>query len=179
MSRSLAWLNLAGVVLLALLCLWQWRGNRALHLHLASVQVQAAERALKMEELDRHKRGLSADLELFRTQLERASAELRASENRAGRAEQERHQAQALVEELKVQVASWHEAVAARDARLTEANALLQDLNQRLQEAVEQHNALATRYNDTVRLYEELAQRYTAAEASLAAAREKDAVTKP
>ena len=32
MNRALTWLNLAGVAILAVLCVWQWRINRSLHL---------------------------------------------------------------------------------------------------------------------------------------------------
>lgn len=171
MNRTLSWLNFAGVAVLAALCVWQWRANRDLHLTNAALVRSQAEQAGRIDELERQRRGLTADLENFRGQLERTLAELRTSDGKLAAAEQTSAQLAVQVDQLKQSVAAWSAAVTARDERLTEANDRIRDTGARLEDSVHKYNELAQRYNGAIRDYEALGQRYQEVVAQLNAAR--------
>jgi len=171
MNRALTWFNLAGVVVLAALCVWQWRTNRQLHLDNSALVRTQAEQASQLAELERQRRGLSSDLENFRGQLERTLTELRTSDAKLAAAEQDNTRLTTQVAQLKDSVAAWNAAVAARDERLTEANDRIREAAARLEDSVRKFNELAQRYNTTVRDYETLGQRYNDLVAQLNAAR--------
>lgn len=160
MNRTLTWLNLAGVAALAVLCVCQWRANRALNLDINALEKTGLTQTARLAEQDKTLAGLAADLENFRTQITRANAELREttdklqlSENAIGRLRAERDQ-------LKDSIASWTEAVKVRDERIDEANHRLREVGGRLRDAVEKFNELAARYNERSQQLNDLTTRY-------------------
>jgi chromosome segregation ATPase len=160
MSRKLTWLNLAGVVALAVLCAFQWRANRALNLDINVLQKAGLAQTVRLTEQDRTLAGLTADLENFRTQITRAHAELRATSDKLLISTQSVTLLIAERDQLKDSIASWTAAVQLRDQRLTEANDRIREVGDRLQNAVEKFNELAVRYNERAKQLNELTTQY-------------------
>lgn len=160
MSRSLTWINLAGVAVLAGLCGFQWRANRALNLDVNALQKTGIAQAARIAEQDKTLAGLASDLDSFRTQLTAAHAQLRDTSEKLHTSETAVSQLTAERDQLKEAIATWTAAVQIRDERITEANDRIREVGGRLQEAVEKFNELATRYNDSVQKYNELSARY-------------------
>jgi len=67
---------------------------------------------------------------------------------------------------LRESLTNWMNAVSARDERLKEANASIQDLAERLNASVQKFNELATNYNAVVKDLNELRQPATNAAAA-------------
>lgn len=171
MSRALTWLNLAGVAVLAVLCAFQWRANRALNLDVNALRKTGYAQTTRIAEQDKALAGLAADLEGFRGQITRAHAELRdtveklhASETAAARLHAERDQ-------LRESLGRWTAAVQERDERLAEANDRIREAGARLTEAVEKFNDLAARYNERTAQLNELTTQYNAIVEQLNSAR--------
>jgi len=151
MNRALAYLNLLGVLLLAVLCILQWRSNRSLNLDVNRLEQTNQSQATRLDEQARDLRGLTADLDRFRGQLgattlsqKDVEGKLRASESLVARLSGERDQ-------LKASIAEWTAAVAARDERLAEANVRIRDLSAQLNDTVARYNALVATHNDLVK----------------------------
>jgi len=150
MNRALTWINLVGVLVLAGLCVFQWRANRGLNLQVNDLEATRFAQAAQIDEQTKKLGGLTADLERFREQLGSTSLslkdtkeKLRASEHLAAQLASERDQ-------LKDAIACWTAAVASRDRRLTEANTRISDLGAQLHDAVTKYNALVATHNTLV-----------------------------
>ncbi len=148
MSRALTWINLLGVLVLASLCVLQWRANRSLNLDVNRLEQTRQTQSAKIDEQAAALRGLTSDLERFREQLgsstlsqKDAETKLRAAERLAARLANERDQ-------LKESIAQWTSAVTARDARLSEANTRITGLASRLSDTVATYNDLVKQLND-------------------------------
>lgn len=151
MNRALNWLNLAGVGLLALLCLAQWKTNLSLHQavrqHTAALQRQTELQHQEREKFatqDRATENLRQELIRWRD-LSQASAQRLAS------AEQELRRLQSERQRDQTNLQAWTAAVAARDERLQQNQRSLQSLLQERDDAVRQFNELAARHNQVVR----------------------------
>ncbi|MFA6287361.1 MAG: hypothetical protein WC661_08225 [Opitutaceae bacterium] len=151
MSRALTWINLLGVLVLAILCALQWRTNRALNLDVNRLEQTRQTQSAQLDEQAAALRGLTSDLDRFREQLgatalsqKDAETKLRASERLAAQLANERDQ-------LKASILEWTAAVAARDANLAEANTRITDLSARLNATVAKYNALVASHNDLVK----------------------------
>lgn len=162
MSRALTRLNLAGVAVLAVLCVFQWRANRALNLDLNALQQFGEAQAAEISEQSKNIAGLSADLENFRGRLTRAHAELRDTSAKLQSSERETATLAAERDQLKESILNWTAAVQVRDERIAEANDRIRELGERLKDGAEKFNGLATRYNDLVRQTDELTVKYNA-----------------
>ncbi|HEY4245322.1 MAG TPA: hypothetical protein VGM64_00635 [Lacunisphaera sp.] len=162
MSRTLTWLNLAGVVALALLCVFQWRTNRTLNLDVNALEKNRQLQVIKIGEQEMNIQGLSADLENFRTQLTRAQGELRDTSAKLSTGERDHAQLSAERDQLKDNIEKWTAAVRLRDQRIAEANDRIRDAGHRLKESADKFNQLATRYNDIVKQMDELIVKYNA-----------------
>lgn len=171
MSRTLTWLNLAGVVALALLCVFQWRTNRALNLDVNALEKTSQFQAVKIGEQEKNIQGLSADLENFRTQLTRAQAELRDTSDKLSTSERDNAQLAAERDQLKDNIEKWTAAVHLRDQRIAEANDRIHEVGHRLKEGADKFNELATRYNEIVKQMDELTVKYNALVTQLGEAR--------
>jgi chromosome segregation ATPase len=151
MNRILAWINLGGVLVLAGLCVFQWRANRDLNLQVNALETTRLAQSAKLDEQSEKLRGLAADLDRFREQLAATTLakndmeeKLRASERLAARLTGQRDQ-------LKAAIVQWTAAVTTRDDRLREANISITDLGARLNDTIAKYNALAATHNVLVK----------------------------
>lgn len=171
MSRTLTWLNLAGVAALAALCVFQWRTNRTLNLDVNALEKTSQLQAVKIGEQEKNIQGLSADLENFRTQLTRTQTELRDTSAKLLASERDNARLTAERDQLKDNVEKWTAAVHVRDERIAEANDRIHEIGHRLKESADKFNQLATRYNEIVKQMDELTVKYNALVNHLDAAR--------
>lgn len=150
MSNRFQYVNLAGVLLLAILCVVQWKRDRALNLDVNRLEKARIENEQTIAEQKKTLDGLNSDLGMFKEQLTGARAEL--SETRDNLRENEAQNSRLTVErdELRESITNWMNAVQVRDERLKEANASIEDLANRLNSSIQKFNELATNYNSVV-----------------------------
>ncbi len=185
--KRLHYLNLAGVLAVALLCVVQWRINRRLNLEVNRLDRANQEQADKLLRQEQSAKGVSSDLESFRSQFMRADAEAKENagklatvERLTRQLERERDQLKASVtnwaqtvaerdklfseesSRLRQSVTNWAGAVAQRDERIKEANTRIRSLGEELNTNVRKYNELATNYNATVLRLSELTSNYNA-----------------
>lgn len=161
MNRVLQWFNLAGVLVLASLCVLQWRANRLLNLEVNRRQQQRLEQTARLEEHAKTSRGQASDLTALRSHLGRLTDELRQTTDKLAAAQREARLAQAERDQLKSNVATWAAAVAERDERLKNTTRQLATLALDRDHAVKEFNELAARHNQLVREWNELQARLT------------------
>ncbi len=157
MNRRLQILNLIGVVVLTLVCVFQWRRDRALNLELNRNEKTRLEQQAKLAEQEKNLRGLTDDLALFKEQLARAQSES-GDMRKELKALQHTNEFLALAyEKSQESITNWSNAVAARDQLIAEANASIRTLNSRastlseqLNASIQKFNELATSYNTVV-----------------------------
>jgi chromosome segregation ATPase len=150
MIRLLQFINLAGVLAMAILCSAQWRENRRLNLDLQRLQAQQLQLEKKLEERDQVIGGHVRDLDHLRNHLTRITGELKEAEGRIALAERDAFQAGAERDALKSAAQEWEQAIRDRDEQLRETHSQLQELAGRLSEAAMKYNELATNYNALV-----------------------------
>jgi chromosome segregation ATPase len=151
MNRTLQVLNLLGVLVLAALCVVQWRANRTLNLEAAGLEKVRLDQAAKLAELEKIIKGQAADLDSFREQLGKTHELLRGAEAKVAILERDGRQLTAERDQLKASVAKWADAVAERDARLGQLEAQTQKLATDRNDAVKKFNELAEKYNAVVK----------------------------
>lgn len=150
MSRRLQIVNLLGVLALATLCVFQWQRDRRLNHQLGANEKIRQAQEQQLAENAKTISGLTDDLTQFKSDYTTARTELKELQDKLRAAERENTQLIRERDQLKDSVTNWAAAVAARDERLTEANARLRELAGQLNEAVGKFNALATNYNTIV-----------------------------
>lgn len=158
MNRTLTWLNLLGVLALAVLCAAQWRANRTANLEITRLEKVRLEQAGELKEAKETLAGATADLEQFREQLGRVTTEARAAEGKLSAVQDQVDQLTSEREQLKHSVTNWAAAVEARDGQLREANRRIQELADELNATILKFNALATNHNAVVQRYNDLAE---------------------
>ena len=158
--KKLQWINLFGVLALAILCVVQWQRDRQLNLEVQRLEKARYAQEEKMAEQEKAARGLSADLAQFKQQFQAAHTDL--SEARKSLRESERDKTQLLNErdQLKTSVTNWTAAVSERDRRLKESGEQLRDLSARLTDSIQKFNELATNHNAAIHRFNELATNY-------------------
>lgn len=122
MNRRLQFLNLIGVVVLALVCVLQWRRDRALNLELNRIEKTRLEQQATLAEREKNPRGLTDDLALFKEQLARMQSEAGDARKKFRELEQENQLLASARDQLQASVTNWANAVAARDKLIAEAN---------------------------------------------------------
>jgi chromosome segregation ATPase len=150
MSRRWQFINLFGVLALALLCVFQWRHDRRLNLELGANEKIRQSQERQLAENVKAIGGLTDDLARFKTNYSAARTEATELQEKLRRLEHEKDQLANDCEQLKESVTNWAAAVAARDERLDEANTRLREIAARLNETVVKFNELATNYNRVV-----------------------------
>ena len=150
MNRLLEKINLAGVIALAGLCVFQWRVNRDVNTEVIRLQKAQQEQSAKIAEQEKTIGGQTADLETFRTHL--TTAKSGEKELRGKLAESERANSQLGVEadQLKNSLTNWVAAVNERDKQLQLATEQLKGVVEARDEAIEKYNALAKTHNQLV-----------------------------
>jgi chromosome segregation ATPase len=156
MNRALQYFNLFGVIVLAALCVFQWRMNRQLNLDVNGLEKTRIEQAARIEEQSKKLKGTTEDLETFREQLTRAHVDLKQQTEKSATDETKIEALKLERDALKESLAKWTNAVIERDKRLNESNAQIQKLADDLNAAVEKYNRLATNYNAVVKDLNEL-----------------------
>ena len=150
MNRFFEKINLIGVIILAMLCVAQWKINRAANLNLQAAQKLNREQTAKISEYEKSIQASAADLESFRSQIIAAKAGEKDLEKKL--ADSERNSLQLTSENgaLKTAITNWAAAVETRDQQLHQAVTNIQFVVQSRDEAIEKFNALAKRQNELV-----------------------------
>lgn len=165
--RVLAFINLAGLLALGVLCVAQWQENRRLNQDVNRLEAVRIELTDELKEREEVVAGQGRDLDDFRDRLLETTESLKRVE---GELALERHTNEALVserEQLRDSVKKWSAAVETRDERIRENQDRLREIGERLNDTVTKYNELATNYNESVELlnerttaYNELVERY-------------------
>lgn len=165
--RVLAFINLAGLLALGVLCVAQWQENRRLNQDVNRLEAVRIELTDELKEREEVVAGQGRDLDDFRDRLLETTESLKSVE---GELALERHTNEGLVaerEQLRDSVRKWSAAVEARDERIRENQDQLLEIGERLNDTVTRYNELATNYNESVELlnerttaYNELVERY-------------------
>lgn len=150
MNRFLHGFNLVGVVVLALLCVQQWRVNRKMNLEILGLEKVRQEQADRVEKQTRSLQGLQADLDDFRSRLSQAHTAAREAEARLATQSETLSRQSVELEQLRTNMGRWEAAVAERDEIITTANQKMTDLARDRNAAVTQFNELVGRYNSVV-----------------------------
>ena len=151
--------NLAGVLLLAGLCVAQWRRDRELNLEVNQLQQARHEQAARLAELEASLQSANADLAQFKERLGRSETDLKDAHRQRQRAESDVRELAAERDQLKGSVTNWAAALRARDERLQEAGAQARRLSDDLLAAISRFNTLATSHNAVVKELNELRAR--------------------
>jgi chromosome segregation ATPase len=150
MNRRLQWINLFGILALAVLCAAQWRVNRLLNLEINRMEQARMEQASKFEILTKTSLGQTNDIESLRAHLIRLTEELKETGDRLAASELQTRHATLERDQLKSAVTNWAAAIAGRDERLKQDAARLSQLAEQRNEAVNSFNELAERHNKLV-----------------------------
>jgi chromosome segregation ATPase len=150
MNRHLEKLNLLGVVILAALCVAQWKINRDTNLRLQSAQKFQHEQTTKLSDQEKAIQNHLADLETFRTQLTATKARETELEKKLAESDQTNRQLTNERDQLKSTITNWAAAVETRDQQLRQAATNLQALIKTRDEAILKYNDLAKRHNELV-----------------------------
>lgn len=150
MQRTLQYLNLFGILVLAALCILQWRINRDLNLKTNEMEKARMEQMARIAEQEKKINGYQSDLDAFRDQLLSATANLKSAESNFTVARLESLQLTAERDQLKQNIAGWSKAVSDRDALLAKANEQINQLASDRNDAVAKFNSLAEKHNQVV-----------------------------
>jgi len=150
MNRTLQFVNLGGVLLLAALCVFQWQRDRKLNLDFRQSEKTRQAHEKKIGEQERNLHGLNGDLTQLKEQFGRVHAEAKDSQKKLEVSERDHRQLAAERDQLRESVTNWAAAVSLRDHRLTEANDRIRELADQLNTSVRKFNELVTNYNAVV-----------------------------
>jgi chromosome segregation ATPase len=173
MNRPLTIINFLGVIVLAVLCAFQWSANRRVNLEASKLEKVRQEQVVKLGEKEKTLQGCMADLELFRGQLTQANSTLKDAETKVAANERAIHQLTTERDQLKSSVTNWAAAVSQRDEQLKKANDQLQKLADDRNGAVVKFNELARKYNDLVKNLDEARARLSGSNTTSSASSQK------
>ena len=162
MRRSLQCLNLCGVILLTVLCVFQWRKDRNLNLDLIRAEKTRLDQAAQLAQEENELKGVKEDLAQLKESLTLEQQTRAKAANDLKNSERTNHQLTLERDQLKTSVTDWAAAVRARDERLKEANVHINQLAADLNVSILKFNELATNYNASIHKYDELATNYNA-----------------
>jgi chromosome segregation ATPase len=144
MMRIILGSNLAGVLVLAVLCAVQWKSDSDLSHEADRLRQLSADQSAKIDDQEKSLKQDAADLDDLRQRLAVSEDALKDAKDKLTAATAERDQ-------LKAAVDKWTAAVATRDDALKQANAQVQKLSADRDDAVKKFNDLADKYNDVVK----------------------------
>jgi septal ring factor EnvC (AmiA/AmiB activator) len=133
MNRFIEYLNLFGIVALALLCAAQWQTNSRLNHNAERLERARIEQAAKITEQDTSLKQTTTDLDDSRQRLSIAESALKDAKAILAAITIERDQ-------LKANLQKWATAVAVRDDAIRKLSAERND-------AIQKFNDLANKYN--------------------------------
>jgi len=158
MNRALQWINLFGVLIVATLCVVQWRENQRLHLEAAKLDTIRQEQDVKLAALARTMQGSLADLEemrnrrtLIESELKKAQGALSAMTLDRDRLTAERERLAEERDQLATSLNDWKAAVTSRDDLIKKADDAIHLLLDQRDAAVASFNGLANQYNAVVK----------------------------
>jgi chromosome segregation ATPase len=160
MKQFLSWINLLGIVALAVLCAAQWQRDRRLNLEVNRFEATRLAQERQIKEQTKTAQGLTDDLDHFKKQVQEAHQEATEARGKIRQLERDNLQLRSDRQQLQISVTNWAAAVAERDARMKEANGRLRDLSTQLNESVLKFNELASNHNASVLRFNELATNY-------------------
>lgn len=167
--KRLSFINLAGVLALAVLCAAQWQGNRQLNHEIKRLEAIRIDQVEQLERRDTAIDGHLEDIEAFKAQVLKLTDTLRTTEGQLSTEQYKRAQLENEREQLRESVKSWAAAVELRDERIRDNQAQIIELAELQNEAVTSYNTLAGDYNEAVKLlnqrtaaYSELVERWNA-----------------
>jgi chromosome segregation ATPase len=165
--RGLHFFNLCGVLVLAAVCVLQWRVNRDLNLRTNQLDKTRIDQQTQIEEQVKQMEGQAADLDAFREHVQRASADLKVAESNLYVARHEVLLLTAQRDQLKEAIEDWYKAVEERDEQIRSASDQIQQLADDRNEVVTRFNELANKHNQAIedlntrtRAFNELVERY-------------------
>lgn len=148
--RGLHYVNLIGVLLLAVLCGVQWKANRELNLRTNEIEKIRIEQIQRIEEQAKQIKGQAADLDSFREHLRIATTQLKSAESNLLVARQDLALLTTERDQLKESIVGWTKAVAERDEKLSQISKQVEKLAADRNDAVVKFNELAKKHNDVV-----------------------------
>jgi chromosome segregation ATPase len=150
--RILSFVNLAGVLALAVLCVSQWQNGRRQDAEIDRLDTARIDQAAVVKERDSRIVGQVDDLKSNSEHIAALTGELKSVEGDL-RVERTRNvHIEAERDQLEQSMKSWSEAVDIRDERIRENQEQLRELAANLNVTVLQYNELATNYNESVNL---------------------------
>jgi chromosome segregation ATPase len=156
--KFLAWFNLAGVILLATLCIVQWSVNSRLNLRIIAMEKTADDQTQTIARQQEKIAGCETDLNDFRIRVEQAEKTVRLDETQIKQLEHSRDRLTsekasltAHLEQANDAIEEWMDAVDDRDAALKKTGGELKKATDERNAAVMKFNDLAGKYNDIVK----------------------------
>ena len=154
MNRVLTIINLAGVLILAAVCLAQWRVDHHLNMQVQNLEAQSFRQGAQIADQQKTIAGAAADLDDFRARLTHANeavseaqSKLKAAATQQDQTARERDRYQATAAALQESLGKWVAAVSAHDETLKQSEAQLLKLSNERNDAVAKFNDLAAKYN--------------------------------
>lgn len=163
MNRRLQVINLIGVAVLVLVCVLQWKRDRALNLELNRNEKTRLEQQAKLAEQEKNLRGVTDDLAIFKEQLARAQNEATETRQELRLLQQTNEFLITIREQLQESVTNWSAAVDARDKLIAEANENIRTLNERSSDLAEKLNASILKFNELATNYNTVVEELNAA----------------
>jgi chromosome segregation ATPase len=147
MSRFFQWLNLVGVVIVAVLCCVQWSLNQRENDAIAKLDQTRRDQAATISGQSQQLKDDAAELTDVRERLDISESARHANEARLASLQAQRDRLAAESEQLKKSLSGWIAASAARDAVIEHANGTIKSLSTRYVDAVSKYNELVAKYD--------------------------------
>jgi peptidoglycan hydrolase CwlO-like protein len=163
--RTLYILNLLGIVVLAVLCVAQWRRSSRDDRLFKSLEQTRLEQSVRLDKQAAQLTGAATDQEELRHRLTEAQAELRETHGQLDASTAERDRLQGECQQLQAGLRQWTAAIATRDQALEKASRDIQELAGTRNQAVTKFNDLVARYDTLVREINQATTRPTTATA--------------
>ncbi|MBL9135386.1 MAG: hypothetical protein JNK85_05940 [Verrucomicrobiales bacterium] len=167
MNSRLQWVNLAGVVLLAVLSAWQWTRLRRAELDRRQLEQLRQEQEARLRDQSKRLEAQQGDLEFFRRHAADFGVTVRTNQARLATLERERETLMTERDRAQSALTQWVTAVQERDRHLereaTKLRSVVEERNQlveRVNELAKRQNELVHELNDRTREFNELASRF-------------------
>lgn len=151
MNDRLKYVNLFGVLALAVLCVAQWQRDRRLNLEIGRLDRVRLQQATTIDEQASQLKGLHEDLDQLKASLSNEQSLRTEAEQKVASTESTNQLLVAERDQLKASITNWANAVALRDERMKEANARIEQLAADLNASIQKYNDLVTNRNAAVK----------------------------
>jgi chromosome segregation ATPase len=144
MNSTLKYLNLFGVLALAVLCIAQWQRDRRLNLEIGHLDQMRLQQAAKIDEQTNLMKGLNEDLGQLKSSLANEQTLRSQVEQKVVSTESANQQLLIERDQLNTAITNWSNAITLRDERMKEANARIEQLATDLNASIRKYNELIT-----------------------------------